>query len=222
MSDPVTPAASPPSPDDRPIEIGHIDLSMEPENEEQPRRTPVRRIVLSGLAVVALAGAAVIGYTAWGIFSEKDATISTPDTIGALRLDRSENGVQTAEYLQTALSAEVDLDKAVGAVYADGAGGGKTVLFLGGTGLIWTPESDLDTAFGLISDAQGAVTDLRKVDAGQLGGTMKCGVTKSDDGDLSVCGWADHGSLALAMFTNRSLDESAGVLRDIRAATQKR
>ena len=34
-------------------------------------------------------------------------------------MDKSENGRQTAEYLTTALSAEVDLDKAVGAVYTD-------------------------------------------------------------------------------------------------------
>jgi hypothetical protein len=225
MSEPGTPAPhsdTGPSPHgDQPIDAGHVDLFLEPEAETTtPRHHPVRRIVLSGLLAAALAGTAVVGYTAWGVFSEKDATLTTPDTIGALTLDRSESGVQTADYLQTALSAEVDLDKAVGAVYTDA--GGKGVLFLGGTGLIWAPEANLDVAFDMISDSEGAVTGIRTVDAGELGGTMKCGVTKSDDADLAVCGWADHGSLALAMFTNRSTDESGRLLREIRAAAQKR
>jgi hypothetical protein len=51
---------------------------------------------------------------------------------------------------------------------------------------------------------------------------MRCGSTKSDDGDLTVCGWADHGSLALALFPNRPLDDSAALLREIRSATQTR
>ena len=58
--------------------------------------------------------------------------------------------------------------------------------------------------------------------AGKLGGTMKCGTTVTDDGNMSVCGWADHGSLALAMFPNRSQDESAKLLVQIRDASQKR
>ena len=47
---------------------------------------------------------------------------------------------------------------------------------------------------------------------------MKCGTTKTDAGDLTVCGWADHGSLALAMFDNRSEAEAAPLMRQIRDA----
>jgi hypothetical protein len=217
----TVPPDSTDSTESRPIEIGSIDLTMEPPAEEAERSRPrVRRIVLSAVAAVALAGVGVLGYVGWQISSEKDATLTAPATIGGLRLDQSEDGTTTAEYLRTALAAEVDLDDTLGAVYLDG--GNKNVLFLGGTGLIWTPESDLDSAFGLISDNEGAVTGLHSVSAGDLGGTMKCGTTKSDDGDLSVCGWADHGSLALAMFTNRPEADSATLLRQIRTATQKR
>jgi hypothetical protein len=60
------------------------------------------------------------------------------------------------------------------------------------------------------------------VDAGSLGGTMQCGTTKSDDGDLSVCGWSDHGSVAVAMFPNRTESEAAPLLRQIRSATESR
>lgn len=216
MSQP--PAAS--SADEPAIEIGTVDLVGEPPEEPQKSPSPIRRVLLSALLVVAIAGVAVFGWVGWQIVSEKDATLSTPATIGPLQLDGSEDGKATADYLQTALSAEVDFDKAVGAVYLDGTG--KNVLFFGGTTTFWTPENDLDAAFGLVTDNQGAVTGLHSVDAGQLGGTMKCGKTKTDDGDLTVCGWADHGSLALAMFTNRAEPESAALLRQIRAAAQTR
>jgi hypothetical protein len=205
---------------DAPIDIGPVELAEE-QPEEAPRpRSKVRMIVLSSLLVVAVGGAGVLGWTAWQISSEKDAKLTTPDKIGSLTLDQSEDAKDTADYLQTALAAEVDLDKTVAAVYQEA--GDKNVLFFGGTTLFWTPEDDLETAFGLISDNQGSVTGIKDVDPGKLGGTMKCGTTKSDSGELPVCGWADHGSLALAMFPNRTVTEAAPLFRQIRDAVQTR
>jgi hypothetical protein len=205
---------------DAPIDIGPVSLNPSPPPELPRPRKRLRLILLSVLLVVALIGAGVLAVAAWQIVSQKDAKLSTPTQIGSLRLDESEDGKSTADYLQTALSAEVDLDKAVGAVYTEPAG--KNVLFFGGTTLFWTPEKDLDTAFSLISDNQGAVVGLHEVPAGQLGGIMKCGTTKSDDGDLSVCGWADHGSLALAMFPTMPESSAAGLMRQIRDAVESR
>jgi hypothetical protein len=212
-------------PESQPFELDEpFDLTAngdEPRDEDEPRhRSPARRVVLLVLLVVALAGLGTLGYTGWQMSSQKGASLSTPDTIGSLRLDTSADGKQTADYLGTALDAQVNLDQTVGAVYSDGAG--RSILFFGGTATFWSPESQLDSAFGLISDKQGAVTGLHKVDAGRLGGTMKCGTTKSDNGNLTVCGWADHGSLALAMFPNQPESAAAPLLRQIRDATQKR
>jgi hypothetical protein len=206
------------------IEVGGDPFSLtggrDDEQEKPPQRSRARTIVLSSLLAVTVAGAAALGYSGWKISTQKDATLSTPPEIAGLRLDDSADGKTTGDYLRTALSAEVDLDEAVGAVYKDGAG--HSVLFFGGTALIWTPGDDLDTAFDLISDDQGAVTGLHEVSAGRFGGTMKCGTTVTDDGNMSVCGWADHGSLALAMFPNRSEDDSAKLLVQIRDASQTR
>jgi hypothetical protein len=222
-----------PVPIDQPFEINDRPFSLtgfdedrtdqgqdENEDETKHRRSKVRRTVLAALLAVGLAGAAALLYAGWQISSQKDATLTAPAQIGSLTLDESEDGRSTADYLQTALAAEVDLDKTVGAVYADAAR--NNVLFLGGTGLIWSPEKNLDAALGLIADNQGPVTGLHQVDAGELGGTMKCGTTKSDDGDLAVCGWADHGSVALAMFPGHSTSESATLLLKIRDATESR
>jgi len=206
------------------IEVGGDPFALtagRPEEQEKPLpRSRTRTIVLGSLLAIGVAGATVLGYSGWKISTQKDATLSTPSEVAGLRLDNSEDGRTTAEYLRTALSAEVDLDKAVGAVYDDS--GGRNVLFFGGTALIWTPGDDLDTAFELISDDQGSVTGLHEVSAGKLGGTMKCGTTVTDDGNIPVCGWADHGSLALAMFPNRTEDEAAKLLVQIRDASQKR
>ena len=182
--------------DRRPIELDDEAFSLTapdetPEQPERPGRT--RRIVLGSLLAVGLAGAAALGVNAWRISSQKDATITAPSVVAGLSLDTSQQGRDTGDYLRTALSAEVDLDDATGAVYTDPGFPDKTVLFFGGSALIWTPESDLDTAFELISDEQGSVTGLHGVPAGSLGGTMKCGTTKSDDGDIAVCGWAEIG-----------------------------
>jgi hypothetical protein len=213
-----------PLPESAPVEIADDPFPLtDPTDQDPPVRTPqsrTRLIVLSSLLAVGLAGASVLGYSGWRIASQKDATLTVPTTVAGLSVDSSEEGRSTSEYLQTALSADVDLDRSVGAVFADSSG--KNVLFFGGTTLFWTPEDDLETAFGLVSDDQGAVTGLHDVPAGELGGTMKCGTTKADGADMPVCGWADHGSLALAMFPGRTVEESAKLLGDIRSAAQTR
>jgi hypothetical protein len=213
-----------------PIEVGDGPFRLtesdddrgDDSGDERARPSRTKVIVLSALLIAGLAGAAVIGTTVWRISSQKDAALIAPTEVGTLRADDSDSGLQTADYLTTALAAEVDLDKTVGAVYTDGGASDRGVLFFGGTTLIWTPESDLDTAFDLMADDQGAVTGLHEVEAGPLGGTMKCGTTASDDGTIAVCGWADHGSLALAMFPNRTEADSAKLLLEIRSAAQTR
>ena len=42
------------------------------------------------------------------------------------------------------------------------------------------------------------------------------------EGDLAVCGWADHGSVALALFPGRGVDEAGALMREIREETQSR
>jgi hypothetical protein len=179
-----------------------------------------RKIMLAALLAVALVGLVLIAVAGWRVVSQKDATLAAPSQIGSLRLDQSADGRTTADYLQTALSAAVDLDQAVGAVYRDA--GGRDVLFAGGTALIWRPADALDAAFGLVADDQGAVTGVHPVAAGSFGGTMECGTTQTGDGAMPVCGWADHGSVALAMFPQRSEAEAARILRTIRDSAQSR
>lgn len=182
-----------------------------------------RRIVLLASALVAgLAGAAILGTAGWRVAQQKDATLQTPARVAGLTRDDSERARTTADYLRTAFAAGIDVDKSIGAVYADPANAQRSVLLFGGTTLLWSPERDLDTLFDLVSDDSGAVIGLHEVSAGGLGGVMKCGTTASQDGEIPVCGWADHGSVAIAMFPGRTTKESAGLLVQIRDEVQKR
>jgi len=192
------------------------------EGEARPRTSLRRRIVLGAVLAVGLVGAGLAGATAWPVVQQKDATLTMPDRIASLARDDREGARDTAEYLRSALAADVDLDDSVGAVYADPADSRRSVLIFGGTALLWQPEQDLDRAFEVLSDDAGTVKGLRTFSPGALGGFVKCGSAEGPDGDMAVCGWADHGSLAMGMFPGRGVDESAALLREMRQAVQRR
>jgi hypothetical protein len=194
------------------------------EGNAEPGVSPSRRrrIVMGAVAALALAGAVMGGTTGWRVVQQKDATLTMPDRVAGLARDDRDAARETADYLRGALAAEVDLGESVGAVYADPADTGRSVLIFGGTALLWQPENDLDRAFDVLSDDSGEVAGVRTFSPGGLGGYLKCGATDGPDGEMAVCGWADHGSLALGMFPNRTADESTALLREIRQAVQSR
>ncbi|MFF3856749.1 hypothetical protein [Micromonospora sp. NPDC002575] len=208
-----------------------IDLTEEPirlgdqGQEDGPGRAPRsrrRRIVLAVVLAAGLAGVGALGVAGWRVAQQKDTELSSPDTVAGLRRDDSERARSTADYLRDGLSADIDLDRSFGTVYRDPADDKRTVLIFGGTTLLWQPERDLDTLFRLMTDETGKVTGLREVSPGRLGGVMKCGTTTGEGGDFAICGWADHGSVAMAMFPGRPVDSAGDLLRQIREGIQTR
>ncbi|MEV0714070.1 hypothetical protein [Asanoa sp. NPDC050611] len=196
-----------------------------PDDDEGPRPPLSRRrkIVLASVAAVGVAGLAAVGIWGGRIISQQDTTMSTPPAVAGLQLNSSADAAATADDLKAAFAAGIDLKETVGAVYTDPAAADRSVLFFGGTALLWSPEKDLDTLFGLVGDESGAVAGVKDVPAGELGGVMKCGTTAVDGGgNMAVCGWADHGATGMALFPSRSADEAAGLMRQIRDAVQVR
>jgi hypothetical protein len=205
------------------IDMGVLPVVMSDEPDDDPAGPSRRRVVALGcLAIVGLAGVTVLGMAGVRIAAQKDATLTPPEHVAGFRRDDSENARTTAEYLRNALAAEAELDSTVGVIYTDPADADRSVLFSGGTALIWTPASDLDTVFGLLKDGAGEVTGIADYPAGGLGGNLKCGVTDAGGEKSGVCGWADHGSLALALFPGRTAKESAPVMLQFRNAMQQR
>ncbi|HTF07734.1 MAG TPA: hypothetical protein VK659_06125 [Asanoa sp.] len=196
-----------------------------PEEDDGPRPPMSRRrkIVLGSVAVVVLAGLLGVGIWGGGIISQQDTTMSTPTKVAGLTRDNSSEAEATAEDLRAAFAAGIDLNGSVGAVYTDPAGANRSVLFFGGTALLWSPAKDLDTLFKLIGDESGEVAGVHEVPAGDLGGVMKCGTTPVDDGgSMAVCGWADHGATGMALFPSRSPEEAGKLMREMRGAVQSR
>ncbi|MDZ5447838.1 hypothetical protein U2F26_34930 [Micromonospora sp. 4G57] len=205
---------------DEPIQLSRRDPESSPERAGTPSRR--RRLVLAVALVAGLAGLGALGAGGWRVFQEKDTDLSTPVKVAGLTRDDSERARSTADYLRDGFAADIELDKSVGTVYSDPADARRAVLVFGGTTLLWQPERDLDSLFGLMADETGKVTGLREVDAGRLGGVMKCGTTSGDGGDFAVCGWADHGSVVMAMFPGRPVGQAAGLFRQLREGMQTR
>jgi hypothetical protein len=190
--------------------------------EDVPRRGARRRRarLLAGIAFLVLVGAFLAAPTAWGVWHDRDHQIIIPGRVAELALDENPAAHETIDQLRTAVGTSVALESTTGAVYIDEAAASRSVLFVGGTGALTAVEASLDKALEAVAQDAGGISNLRKVPPGPLGGVMKCGVT-GGPGTTSVCGWAEHGSLGVAVFTNQNPDPSAELLRKMRAAMQR-
>lgn len=190
-------------------------------------RINVKKVALISAAIagVALLGSAVVyGPTFVRVQQQRGTKVETPPQVGALSMDTSEDAKSTAEYIRDAIDTQVNLDTSVGAIYKDQAGESATrsVILVAGTGRIYKPEDSLGTAFKAVADESGGVRDVHDADPGPLGGVLRCGVTSTQDGDLPVCGWADYGSVAVALFPGRPVAEAEKTLRELRTAVEHR
>lgn len=209
-----------------------VNLTDEPirlDGEEpapEPRRAGVRvrrrRVAWLLATAVGLAGAGAFGTVAWPIFQQQDATIRSPAQLGGLARDDSEPARSTADYLRNGFAANIELDQSFGTVYRDPIGERRPVLVFGGTTLLWQPERDLDSLFGLMADETGHVSGLQHLSPGPLGGVLKCGTTSGLGGEFAVCGWADHGSVVMGLFPDHPVAEAGDLFRKMRNEMQTR
>jgi len=147
-----------------------------------------------------------------GPAAEYPATISLPATVAGMTKIDDADLQATADETATKIKDSTDADSAVAAYYAPDGDKQKIVGIVGATTRISNPATELDSAF----NSALSVTGAKEIDAGPLGGVMKCGNTSSGGVALTVCGWADGGSLALGIFLNRSVTESGELFRTIR------
>lgn len=203
-------------------------IRLHEPSEEPPSRRPRRLWILNAiLGVIALALLAAVGPLAWRMVSQGGARLTMPATIGALVRDDSPGAKDTVESVLGGLGAVVRLDTTAGAIYSNPGGRpNQSIILFGGTGRVWSPSKDLDSALTVVADTGDPIKDLSEVDPGPLGGVMKCGLSGvpggNDGSAMAVCGWADHGSLALALFPDRTPADSAVLMRQLRAATLSR
>ena len=180
-----------------------------------------RKYIVIGAAAAVVVAAGILGPLSWRWYHDGNEEVGTPKQVAGLVLDNSQGARDTIDYLRTAMETGVSLDNSTGGVYEDRTAQSKSVLFIGGTGVLVSPSQALTKTFALISDDNGGVVGVHDVAAGPLGGVMRCGSTQTDGGAMAVCAWADHGSIGLGMFPNRPVDQSAELLRTMRGSIQK-
>jgi hypothetical protein len=153
-----------------------------------------------------------------------------PDHIAGLTIDTTADASGTADYLRSAIAAGLGLDHAVGAVYtADGTAGAqgdaRAVIYAGGTTTKGTDASQVTGLLNLMRDSTDGVDAIVTEAPGSVGGLMKCGLTtdtdKTDagaDNEMAVCAFAHSGTVGIALFPNRTVEQAADLMRSIQPA----
>jgi len=191
-----------------------------------PKKRSIGRILgivggaLAVLLVLCCGGAYVFGGR--DVINERNASLSTPDTVAGLRKSTNPAVQPVIDELTKELKERAGLDDTIAALYEDPNDREKLVMLVGGTKFLFRPDSELDSAFKGFNDEGGSVRDVVEVDPGEMGGKARCGVAEQAGISLSLCAWADHGSLVMGVFTKRTVDESAALLRQIRSEILKR
>lgn len=122
---------------------------------------------------------------------------------------------QVAGELTAQLKVDTNATSSVAAFYEDPADATRLVAIVGATAYLEDPDAELADA---ISGATGSneLTNLRDIDPGPLRGVARCGNTNEGEIPVALCGWADNGSLAIAFFFNRTVEEGAQLLLKMR------
>jgi hypothetical protein len=144
---------------------------------------------------------------------EYPAKIVLGDKVAGMNRLKDASLQSSADKTATELKNDTNADTAVAGYYAPADDPTKIVGIIGATTRISDPEQELDDAFG---SSSLSVTGVQEFSAGSLGGYVKCGNTSSGGNALTICGWADGGSLAIGIFIHRSLNDSQTLFQTIR------
>lgn len=178
--------------------------------------------VIATLALLFAACCACCVSWFWPYAKEYPASVSLPPlAAGLVRLDDPAS-VATSRQLELKVRTRHWLAEDVfAAVYGEPRTGQRQVIIFGATLFLLDPEGNLKAGFdGLAGELQ--LTDVREVPPGPAGGYQRCATgRRAGSGDrgeeaVAVCGWADHGSIAIGVFSGRTVDQSAGLLRQLR------
>jgi hypothetical protein len=150
-------------------------------------------------------------------YDQYPATATTTATVTGLNIVDDATAKRNADRLRSAIDSG-QLDEArFSVVYADQGNRQSRVTVFGTTRFVTDPKKDLDTRLAkLANDLQ--LTGLQKVNAGALGGEQRCGTGRLDNRAITLCAWADHGSVGVGLFANRSVTTSGPLLQSIREA----
>jgi hypothetical protein len=176
-------------------------------------------VVLTGIgaALFFRSSAGSQSSTGQGGPAEHPARIELAETVAGLTKVNDPVLTVVAAQLAGELKASTPADTAQVAYYAPDGDLTQIVGVIGATGEIDNPSRELGKVF-----KQMAATSVETVEPGPLGGHMRCGVQTNAGRTLTICGWADGGSLGVGIFLGRTVAEGAELFRQIRGEILKR
>ena len=186
-----------------------------------PRRGKGLKITLGILAALFLVCAVGCGVFLYPIIAANGTTVTAPETLpGGLKKQTSEEMQTIVDQMERDLRNDVgDVDQVAAGIYSSGDPQ-KLVVLVAATSTVVFPDDELDDAFkGFNSGSLGGQTSYP---AGDLGGTVKCATGTEDDLPMTLCAWADHGSVGIGVFINRELKEASDLFLQIRPAVESR
>jgi hypothetical protein len=150
---------------------------------------------------------------------EYPASIVAEASIPGLRATSDAARRKAGEQLLHAITSDQIDEDAVSLLWTDTRQRGVTLAVT--TRFVNHPDSDLADRFADLTQSL-KLTGVQEIDPGALGGYERCATGTSAGRTATVCGWADHGSLAVGVFAGRNVSEAAGLLNTIRATVVKR
>jgi hypothetical protein len=208
-----------------------------PQQDQSARRRTVS-VVVSVCVIVALATIGIVVSTA--SVSHRAHTLHLPQAFDTYTRVTTLQGSQvqsmfTAGAATFAGIGTDDLTDALVAVYADISDSSPSVLFIGftakasptiGPGLRAGPPGSIAEQ---VLGGAGAATGPQSVNAGPLGGAMRCATVDLGGDTASVGVWADADTLGIVLIDNSSLTTSGNgpstqltstLTRELRAAAE--
>jgi hypothetical protein len=149
------------------------------------------------------------------------ASVNVDAGVAGLAKVADAGSTKTAEQLQTSLTSDHLDESGFTVAYQDTTDGRAKILVFGATRFITDPSRDLDASLAKLA-TKIPVQNVRDVEPGVLGGEQRCGASRLDGRAATVCGWADHGVIAIAIFAGKSVDEASASMQSIRAAIVNR
>jgi hypothetical protein len=149
--------------------------------------------------------------------AEYPASIEFPQTLAGMNKIEDEDLDRLSNLIVDGLKASGNIETAGAAYYSSASEPARIVGLIGATGKISNPATELNRMLSGTS-----VTGVVTVDPGPLGGQMRCGIRDDSSQRLTVCGWADRGSVGLGIFLDRTTSEAENLFRQIRGEVLKR
>ncbi|WP_436970701.1 hypothetical protein [Micromonospora avicenniae] len=153
-------------------------------------------------------------YYGMPIWSQYPAHAALPAQVADLSLRQDGRSTQAAQQLEAEVrKAHLLAEDTFAGVYANPDG--KQVTVFGGTGFRFDPASAADDEIARLTEKY-QLGSVETVDTGVRGRHQRCAVGRAEGDAVVVCTSVDHGSIASAVFTRLSLQDSAGLLDTLR------